>query len=287
MLEVGGTHVAAGIVEVNPGSPEVRAYVRHPLDAGGPALEVLDSLVAAARSIGPDHDAGWAVAVPGPFDVITGIARYQGDKFRALHGVDLGARLRERLSAGIGDITFVNDADAFALGEYALGAGVGTSRFCCITLGTGVGSGWVQRGRLSDGGILDGELHLLEHEGHRIEERMSRRAIRAEYALRTRAHHVADRLPDVREIADLARAGDPAALDVLHDAFSFLGRALRAPLARFGAEVLGVGGSIANSWDLFLPSFRNALDLDIPIRRAQLGDSAPLIGAAIARSMAQ
>ncbi|SIO21010.1 ROK family protein [Agromyces cerinus] len=284
-IELGGTHVAVAVIDTGARSIVDGTYRTRPLDSGGDADEILEDIAAAARTLGSDHGRRWAVAVPGPFDLAEGIARYSDvGKFDALHGIDLRARLADALEANAISFTFVNDADAFALGEHAAGAARGLSRFCCVTLGTGVGSGWVVAGERTDGAAPGGELHLLEFEGQRIEARMSRRAIRAAYARQMR---LTAEVPDVREIAELARSGDPIALEVLEDAFSYLGRALADPLGRFDAEALVIGGTIARSWDLLEAPLSAGLGRPgLPVIRAELSHEAPMIGAAYAAQAA-
>src|SRR5690606_22979011 len=46
------------------------------------------------------------------------------------------------------DVTLTNDANATALGEMAYGAAKGMKDFLVVTLGTGVGSGFVANGKL-------------------------------------------------------------------------------------------------------------------------------------------
>ena len=59
------------------------------------------------------------VAMPGPFDYDTGIGRFHDvGKFDALNGVDVGAALRPRRPGLPPAIAFVNDAAAFAIGEW-------------------------------------------------------------------------------------------------------------------------------------------------------------------------
>ena len=44
-----------------------------------------------------------------------------------------------------------NDVEVAALGEYIYGAGQGFSNFVCVFVGTGIGSGIVQNGRMYTG----------------------------------------------------------------------------------------------------------------------------------------
>ncbi len=107
VLEVGGTHVSAALVD--PAGWSVRAAQRFPLDADGTADTLIAAFVTAARSVDAPSDATWGVAMPDPFDYPTGVALFDAAvaKFGALHGIDVRSRLRAELG---GDFMFLNDA---------------------------------------------------------------------------------------------------------------------------------------------------------------------------------
>jgi glucokinase len=124
------------------------------------------------------------------------------------------------------------------------------------------------------------EVHLLTHAGSPLEEWVSRRALRRDYSARAgRPDEV-----DVREIAALARDGDPAAAATFEGAFLVLGEVLGPWLERFGADQLVIGGSIAGAWDLIDRPLRAGLSRHSECRYA-IGLAAepvrsPLVGAA-------
>lgn len=278
VLEIGGTHVTAALVELYDADATVPVSVRLPLDAAAPADAILDTLADAARALGDLPGELWGVATPGPFDYDRGIARFAGvGKFDALNGVDVGAALAERLAPAppFPSFVFLNDAAAFALGEWFAGAARGARRAVCVTLGTGTGGCFLADGvPVTDGDEVPplGVLHLLRHGGVDLEEHCSRRALMAAYAA---AGGRAD--ADVADIARAARAGEAAADAAFAHYYRVLGEALEPWLARFGAEALVVGGSIARSWDLLE---RHLPVLPCPVRPAQLADAGPLVGAA-------
>ena len=313
VLEIGGTHVTAALVVHAAGTWNVVAdsVVRQDLDAHAPAGQLLDALAGAANSLGAGHTRRWGVALPGPFDYANGIARYEHvGKFDQLQGVDVGAGLAARLGQGLEAITFLNDADAFGIGEVALGAAGLSRRAVCITLGTGVGSSFLADGiPVKTGADVppDGSCYLLEHRGRPLEDTVSRRAIRRAYAAAAGrsgsagstavVEHSAGAAsvttedpdagtPDVRDIAEASRAGDVVAAAVLEDAFAAVGEAAGPYLARFGAEVLIVGGSMAGSWDIVEPAIRKGLAAAAPglgrlaLRKAERSEEAGLVGAA-------
>src|SRR5579859_2769958 len=63
-----------------------------------------------------------------------------------------------------------NDVEVAALGEYIYGAGQGFSNFVCVFVGTGIGSGIVQNGRMYTGltGTAGEAGHIVIEAGGRI-----------------------------------------------------------------------------------------------------------------------
>jgi glucokinase len=127
---------------------------------------------------------------------------------------------------GAARVAFLNDADAFLVGEWAAGAGRGHTRVAGITLGTGIGSAFLADGRIVSTGHdvpPRGEVHLVSIDGRPLEDTVSRRAIVAEYARLAGGDRARPAL-DVVDIAARARGGEApaqAAIDgpcVLSDA---------------------------------------------------------------------
>ena len=116
VLEIGGSHVTAAVV--SPAGWDVEVVERAKLDSQRSADEIVAQLVAAAKQL--PLASGLAVALPGPFDFATGIAWYRGvEKFDSLYGHDLGKSLRELLE--LDRVVFLNDAEAFSVGEWTAG----------------------------------------------------------------------------------------------------------------------------------------------------------------------
>jgi glucokinase len=279
VLEVGGTHVTAGLVDTSTWRLLAPGH-RVSVDPTGSASSIVDSFVTAATLIPALSGVAWGVAMPDPFDYERGVGLFHGvAKFESLNGVDVGAALRAGITAAPSRVDFVNDADSFILGEWVSGAAIGARRCAGITLGTGVGSGWIADGRIVSAGPdvpPGGRAHRITIDGLPLEDVMSRRAIQAAYAAAT-----GDRLADVRDIAQRARAGELAARSVLRTALRGLGAAMSPYLERFQADVLVMGGSMAASWELFEPWFRDgcAGRLLPRIEVAADAEAAGLIGA--------
>jgi glucokinase len=282
VLEVGGTHVSAAWVDRD--GWQVEQVSRTELDPEADAERLLAGLAAAGARLTAPGGTAWGMAMPGPFDYAGGVAHYTGvGKFEGLAGVDVRSALYERLPEQPGSISFVNDASAFLIGEWLIGTARGATRCAAVTLGTGIGSAFLDRGRVVDSGPdvpPQAEVHLLTHAGSPLEEWVSRRALRRDYS--DRAGRPDD--TDVREIAALARSGDPAAVATFAGAFLVLGEVLGPWLERFGADQLVIGGSIAGAWDLIARPLRIGLarysECRYAIGLAAEPERAPLVGAA-------
>lgn len=271
MLEIGGSHVTAARVRQSDWSVEIVA--RSSLDPHAPADQLVADLAAAGRAVLTD---GLRLAMPGPFDYTAGVAWYQGvQKFDALYGVDLRARLAEALDLPGTALRFVNDAEAFAVGEWTAGTTRGRTSCVGVTLGTGVGSAFLREGKAIRAGSdvpPNGELFRVTPP---IEDHMSHRAIVAAYERAT-----GEELPGVREIAERAESGQRQAIDVLNTAFIALAEALSPWLKSFGAEAVVLGGAISGAFDLTRPAFEAALGIPIPITVTANTEHSAIVGAA-------
>jgi acetyl esterase/lipase/predicted NBD/HSP70 family sugar kinase len=272
-LDLGGTHVTAGRVDLETAAIEARDRIDLPPEAS--RGELLDLIVTAlGRVVEGVERVG--VAAPGPFDYGGGISWLE-HKLRPLCGVDLRTSLAEGVGLQPASICFVNDAEAFLVGEWWAGRATGYARVVGVTLGTGLGSAFLENGEPVRSGRLvppDGALYLLDHRGAPVEETISRRALIARYGLPD---------VDVEEIARRARTGDERARKAFVDLAGALGEVLAPWLRSFEASCLVVGGSIARSWDLIVSSLTQPLQnldrLEI-IAPAARADDAALLGAA-------
>ncbi len=92
---------------------------------------------------------GIGIAMPGPFDYQNGISLMCNlNKFDSLFGVNIRQYLCKSFDLNPNQITFLNDAACFALGEYKYGSlRESPSQKCiCITVGTGFGSTFLDYG---------------------------------------------------------------------------------------------------------------------------------------------
>ncbi|HEU0248918.1 MAG TPA: ROK family protein [Gaiellaceae bacterium] len=276
-LDIGGTHASAGVVALNARVVEDGSRTRVLLHPAGSGSEHLADIVrAASEVVRPDvHRLG--VAVPGPFDYEVGISRIE-HKLRGLYEVDLRSRIATAVDLPAHAVRFLNDAEAFLLGEWWAGAARGHARAVGITLGTGVGSAFVADDQIVRSGPNvppGGELYALSFRGAPVEETISSRGLISAYGS-------GDERLDAEGVAAQAKAGEPAARRAFEELGRALGEFLTPWLRGFEPSCVVVGGSIARSWELFEPSLRGELEsvasLETITAAAELED-APLLGA--------
>jgi glucokinase len=272
-IDLGGSHVSAGLIDVASG--RVRTFLRVPLPPNAGRAELLTRITRTAAGVVEGTVEGVGVAVPGPFDYANGVCLLT-HKLEPLHGVDLRRALAGALRSAPSSIAFVNDADAFLLGEAWVGAARGHRRAAGVTLGTGLGSAFLEDGKIVGTGPrvpFEGSLHLVPYRGRPAEETVSRAALLASYG---------DPRLDVRDVAVRARNGERRAQRVFTELASALGEITAPWLDSFGASCLVVGGSISHAWDLLWRGLHDALaavDGLEAIVPAEHVDHAALLGA--------
>jgi len=273
-LDLGGTHVSGCRIEVDSPPATAAGISRVEFAPDASRDELLAAIARAAQAVDGSEVSRWAVATPGPFDYERGICRVSGlGKLEALFGVDIRAELGAVVQAPPSAIVFLNDAHAFALGEWWAGAARGHGRVVGITLGSGLGSAFLERGRPVVSGSSvppGGELYRASFRGALVEETISRRALLARYG---------DPAVDVEEIAARARGGEERAGAEVRRYASDLAEFLHEWVVAFSPTCVIFGGSIARAWDLISPPLERRLE-NAAVSFADRVDDAALLGAA-------
>jgi predicted NBD/HSP70 family sugar kinase len=280
-LELGGTHVTAARVSTERRAVEASTLRRAELTEDASRDAILATIRTAAVGAASTETRRWGVATPGPFDYERGISTIRGvAKLEALYGVDLRSELATALTIRADAIRFLNDADAFLLGEWWAGAARGHEVAMGITLGSGLGSAFMRGGALLQSGPgvpADARLDLVPFRGRPVEDVISRRGMLAAYRRTGRE------ASEVVEIARRAGAGERAALETFDQLGSALGEFLAPYVERFAPSCLLFGGSIARAWPLFVDAFSRACAPAARVAMVGVAEhlgEAPLLGAA-------
>lgn len=177
--------------------------------------------------------------------------------------------LAQRLSTATGlPVVIDNDVNTLVASEQGWGEGRGIANFAVVSVGRGVGLGLVLDGRLFRGATGGaGELgHTKVADGGPLCPCGARGCLEAfagEPAIAAAAAVIVGRPITIVEAADLARAGDAAIGSVFLGAGTMLGRAVGNLVNVFNPTRLILAGEGTRNGDLFLPAFRQALDVTV------------------------
>jgi glucokinase len=290
-LDVGGTGMKCALVRPD---GTVHHAERHPTGAarGGEAvvttiLDVAASLADRARAEGLTTVAA-GVAVPGVVDEATGTAVWAANI--GFRDVPLRDLMSERLGvpAALG-----HDVRVGGIAEARLGAGQGRRHVLFIAIGTGIAAAHVVDGKAFAGAHgAAGEVgHVVVRPGGPacgcggrgcLEAVASASAIGRRYAERSGIAGSA-----AADVAARAAAGEKLATEVWREAVEALADGLLTAQALYDAEVVVLGGGLAEAGEALLAPLRIALDARITfhrlpaLTRAGLGDNAGCLGAAL------
>jgi glucokinase len=301
-VDVGGTKVAAGIVDEN---GQVLQRIRRDTSAQvpGAAEKVITEAVRELESAYPIEAVG--VGAAGLVDETRSVVRF---------APNLGWReqpLRALLEEATGlPVVIENDANAAAWAEYRFGAARGRDDVVMVTVGTGIGGALVLAGRLHRGSFgLAGEVgHLVvDKDGRHCG--CGRRGCWEQYgsgnallrAARNRAARDRDRARVLLSYGDgtpegvagphvtaAAQAGDPVAMETFEEIGYWLGRGMAELAAVLDPACFVIGGGVSEAGELLLAPARrefahHLVGADVRPRAellpAALGNLAGLVGA--------
>ncbi|GGJ43286.1 ROK family protein [Deinococcus roseus] len=281
-LDVGGSHVTASVVQAPHGSVLLTPPVRFELHEDHAADRLLDAWAQVAVQAWQHCNLqvqGIGVGMPGPFDYQTSEARFTG-KFRSLNGVQVTEELRQRWAGTpLADLPlhYLNDAAAFTLGEAVAGFAKRDGRVLGITLGTGLGSGFVIDRHVLAGGMgiaREGQIGWEPYLDATAEDYVSTGRLKADY-WRWGGERISP-----AEIARRAEQGDDAAQQVFRQFGTHLGSIVSEWVQRFSPDAVVFGGGISRAWGCFSPQLTRQVPSKVKLYASHLMENAALIGAA-------
>ncbi len=312
-IDLGGTNIAAGVVSRD-GEISERYTAKTDVSSEG---SVMSGLAEAARTLlaktglGTEQIGTLGIACPGIVDGESGVVEYSANL--PLLGADVVGEVSRLTGIERGRIRIANDADAAALGEYRFGAGRGCGDFLMITIGTGIGGGYI-----SDGKILTGKNHAGGELGHTVivfggeECGCGRRGCAERYCSASAlvrqtkaAIEDCERRGVTTLMSEMAKSygkvsartafraadeGDEAAAAVVEKYISYLACTVTNYINIFQPEVLAVGGGVSNEGERLLVPLRERVLAEMynkrqpralytEIKRAELGGDAGVVGA--------
>lgn len=306
-VDLGGTNIAVGVID-----DEYNIIGRGKLKTNvpRPAKEIMADIVKAVRmavedaGITVDDIESIGIGTPGSVNKKKGIIEYANNlDFNNVPAVEM---INELIDA---KVYLENDANCAALGEAIAGVGKGKKLFVAVTLGTGVGGGIINDGKVMSGcNEAGGELGHMVIQMDGVPCNCGRVGCWEAYASATalveQTREAMLKNPDSKmwEISpsidhvsgrtafDAMRAGDAAGSAVVEQYIKYIAVGTINIINIFQPEMVCFGGGICNEGETLLAPLRKYVEqfrysrysaTQTEICRAKLGNDAGIIGAAL------
>lgn len=280
-IDVGGTHQRFATIDFKGRILEKIIYPSHRNISLDQFFQILKEKILDYLKNKPCR--GVALALPVVVDEKTGII-HDAPNLSFLNGAHIG----EALSFLSIPWVLENDANCALLGEAWMGQGKGDSSFCCLTLGTGIGSGLFLNRKLWKGvrGMASEMGHLKIDFSGKIPcpcgDHGCLEAFASATALQKKTGHSA------HELYQMASKRDPIALNAFKEMGECLGRGIGSVANLLNIELFILAGRLSQAFQFFYPScYRVAQESAMKgprqrlrIVQSKLGDDAGLLGAA-------
>ncbi len=306
-IDLGGTNIAAAVVDDNykiVGTGKVKTNCPRPADEIADDIYKAGLLAIENSGLSLSDIAEVGVGSPGSVNSKTGYICYAGNL--GFHNVPLKAMLEERFGR---EVYLENDANAAAFGEQLAGAGKGADSFIAITLGTGVGGGVIENGRIlsganSAGGELGHIVIIMNGDSCTCGRNGCWEAYASATALikQTKEAMKLDKNSKLWDVVggnieevngktafDGMRLGDKTATDVVNKYCEYVACGITNIINIFQPDVLCIGGGISKEGETLVTPVRNFVERErfsrnvekqTEIKTAVLGNDAGIIGAA-------
>jgi glucokinase len=315
-IDIGGTNIAAGLVDE---SGRIIAKLSAPTDVSKGLDFIVDEMADLCMNLiektglSRENVGAVGIGLPGIVNPQSGMVYFCPNlNWRNIPLRDIFSR-RINLPVYIG-----NDANVAAWAEYASGVFKGKENCLFLTLGTGLGGGFILNGKLFTGahhvGVEPGHMVLVAggnlcNCGNRgcFERYASASALinMAKEALLGKAllgkalaggktslmleKAGAIEKIDAKCVIDSAKEGDETALDVFEKYANHLALGIVSLINLFDPEIVALGGGVSNAGEFLLEAVRrhvreHVLFKDLPYAKiviAALGNDAGIIGAAM------
>ncbi|OJV12315.1 MAG: hypothetical protein BGO21_06080 [Dyadobacter sp. 50-39] len=256
-LDVGGSHVTAGVVGASSGGKQRLYLVRRDMDSLAPASAIVAAIGdCIADALGSEPVGAIGIAFPGPFNYQKGVCEIRdvGGKFEQMFGLHVGQALQDVSGMPGTAFRFFNDAHCFAVGARERNNLEGR-RTVFLTLGSGFGSAFMEDGRLltCHHALPESCAFYNEPFGTSIaDDYFSTRWFVDAYQ-QTTGHTISG----VRELAEMH---SEAARGIFNAFGTSLGAFLRPWLESFECDELVIGGNIAKAGSQFLSALKKQIE---------------------------
>lgn len=276
-VDVGGTNVKAGMVL----NDRIIKKVVLPIQAEKGKRVVISNIVDAVERVkGKKRISGICIGCPGPLDYERGIILNTPNL--PLKNVEIIKIIKNRFKTKVG---LENDANCFVLGEAVFGVGKRYETVFGITLGTGVGAGFVINKRIFHGRENASEFGhaIMNFNGPKDKARIhgSIEAYCSALGVMRLTKEFKLKAKNPKHVYDLAVKGNKKAIKVFEKLGFYLGIGVANIVCTLDPDIIIIGGGIAGSWHFFNKSMRSSLKKHCFLRpprvvKAKLSDAAIL-----------
>ena len=306
-IDIGGTNIKTGILKK---SGEIVKSYSMKTQASKGSEDVLERIKAHVEEILKENDIdkkdvlGVGMGIPGPVNTDSGVVNFCPN-MKGWDNFPAAKKLEEKLGL---DVKVGNDVNVITLGEVWLGAAKGYKNVVGITLGTGIGGGFVINGKLVSGisGAAGEVGHMkVEHSGKLCgcgqygcwEAYASATGLEREAKSRLAVCHnttIWDKIDkdisklEAKHIFDAAKEGDKFALSLVDYEIKYVAMGLANILNLLNPELVVIGGGVSLAGDILFDNLKEKLKeetlkvaLDaVKIVPGELGNNAGVVGAA-------
>ncbi|MDD2247253.1 MAG: ROK family protein [Proteiniphilum sp.] len=230
-VDIGGTTIKGGLIK---GKDLIRQIVQDTKasEGGETTLNVLKDVI---HQLTTADTTAIGIGVPSVVDSEQGIV-YHVQNIRNWDEVNLKSILEKEFDI---PVYINNDANCFAMGERIYGLGQDYDNFVGITLGTGVGGGIIQKGKLlSDANCGSGEFGEMPYLGGKLEQYCG-----SFFFSRYKSTGY--------EIMKRVEMGDKEAREIMNEYSMHLAVLIKMIVLSVDPQAIIFGGAISNSFHLF------------------------------------
>lgn len=286
-LDIGGTHITAAVINIKEMKVMDFSLNKESFDSNLPVDQVMTiwkkAIATAIENSKVTATTGLAVCMPGPFDYQKGICWIKDQsKYEHFYGLNIRDLLLEHLKLSNDfPVLFENDAVCFGKGEVYKEQGNLSRKVMAVTLGTGLGACFIDKGTsVAEGEWVpaDGEIYNLPYKEGMAEDYVSVRGLLSHYQTLSGIT-----LTNGLELYNRAIEGDVIAVKVFEEMGENLAEIVIPWLEKFGADRFIIGGKIANASEFFLPVFNKKIKeagIEVTVYVSTDNEAAALLGAA-------
>ncbi|WP_342542087.1 ROK family protein [Paenisporosarcina sp. FSL H8-0542] len=285
-VDIGGTKIRFGVVDSTG-----QVIEDHVVPTQIPLYPYLEEKVVEFLQNHP-HIEAIGIGTRGMVDAEQGVITFETETLPGWQGTEVKALLQK--ATGL-RVEVNNDANCAGLAEHRLGAAKGFRRTVCLTVGTGLGGGFVIDGHVMNGahgGAGEVGHMILYPNGHVCacgrpgcsEQYVSGTALRRFIAERNIVDNQ-NQLVSPNRMFELAGEGHTEALAITKKFTGDLAIVISSLQAVLDMDCVVIGGGVSESadgwWSHLLEALEPLLLKPLEVRRATFGNEAGMLGAAL------